>query len=123
MAKNIQYSNGRYEVTVRGEYIGKYDSLLEATIARDKAREKIPKKVYERKTVRIAGFTDRLNEAVYKSNMDMSEIAKRSQISRQALQQYRIYGVTPKCDALARLAITLNVSTDWLLGLVEQKPC
>ena len=107
MAKNIQYSRGRYEVTVCGEYIGKYDSLLEATIA----------KKYERKSVRIEGFNDRLNEAVYKSKLDMSEIAKRSHISRTALQKYRYYGVTPKCDILARLAITLNVSTDWLLGL------
>ena len=121
MAKNIQYSRGRYEVTGCGEYIGKYDSLLEATIARDKARGLRPKKTYERKIVRIEGFNDRLNEAVYKSNLDMSEIAKRSQISRTALQKYRYYGVTPKCDILARLAITLNVSTDWLLGLSKEK--
>ena len=74
-----------------------------------------------RKTLRIEGFADRLNEAIYASGLDTVEVEKRAQVAHSQMWSYRERGVIPKCDVLARLAITLNVSTDWLLGIAKNR--
>ena len=69
----------------------------------------------------IAGLNDKLNDAIYESNLDLSEICKRANISRNMLWQYRFYAVTPSPLVLARLAVVLNISTDYLLGISDKK--
>lgn len=73
-----------------------------------------------RKTVRIRGFADRLNRAIWNSGLDTREIERRANVSHGCMWSYRERGVTPKCDVLVRLAVTLNVSTDYLLGLKKE---
>lgn len=91
--------------------------MLEAVIARDKYKREHP---YDKRREVIFGFSDRLNEAIWKSDMDLSEICVRSKVSRSCLWSYRYTGIQPPAWALARLAVTLGVSTDWLLG-IERK--
>ena len=65
----------------------------------------------------IYGLNDRLNEAIKKSGMNLSEISKKANITRHMLWQYRNYGITPSVAVLARLAVALDVSMDWLVGI------
>ena len=109
--------SGRYQCRVNGKHIGMFDSVLEAVIARDKYKREHP---YDKRRIVIFGFADRLNEAIWKSDLDLVEICRRSKISRSALWGYRYTGIQPPAWALARLATTLNVSSDYLLG-IERK--
>lgn len=70
-----------------------------------------------KKTVRIRGFSDRLNRAIWSSNLDTREIERRANVTHSCMWSYRERGVIPKCDVLVRLALTLHVSTDYLLGI------
>lgn len=120
--KGIQKTKqGRYAVFDSKWYVGTYDSMTEAVIAKDKSRIKrlgITDGVEERNKIKRLGcFQTRLNEAILKSNLDMREISRRSGISLASLYNYRDDGVQPKIYALAKLAIVLNVSSDWLLGI------
>ena len=69
-----------------------------------------------RRTVNLEGFTERFNRAIWESNKDISLISRQTNISRSVLWSYQ-NGVMPKIDNLARLAIVLNVSADYLLGI------
>ena len=110
--------SGRYQCRYNGKHLGMYDSVLEAVVARDKYKSEHP---YDKRRLVIYGFSDRLNEAIWKSNLDLSEICRRSKVSRSCLWSYRYTGIQPPAWALARLAVALNVSTDWLLGLREKE--
>lgn len=67
----------------------------------------------------IQGLTERLEQAIIDSGMNLSELCRRAKISRHMLWQYRYYAVTPSAFVIARLAVTLGVTTDWLLGIGE----
>lgn len=67
----------------------------------------------------VDGLRDRLEDAIWKSGMDLTEISRKSGISRTLIWSYRFDNKQPSCYSLARLARTLNVSTDWLLGLTK----
>ena len=69
----------------------------------------------------IYGFTDRLEEAIRESGLNASEICRRAECSRHMLWQWRNYGYVPRLKSLMRLAIVLNVSIDWLVGLKNEK--
>lgn len=69
----------------------------------------------------VNGLTDKLNQAIYESGLDLSEICKRANISRHMLWQYRFYSVTPNALILAKLAVVLNISVDYLLGISNHK--
>ena len=73
------------------------------------------------KTLHIEGFADRLNEAIWDTGLDTREIERRAMVAHNNMWSYRERGVTPKCDVLIRLAITLDVSVDWLLGISKVK--
>ena len=66
---------------------------------------------------RIDGFTERLEKAIFDSGKDLNQIAKESGVHRSNIWFYRFDHKMPSCYSLMRLATTLNVSTDWLLGL------
>lgn len=74
-----------------------------------------------REANRIYGFTEKLEKAINDSNLTLTEICERSRISRHMLWEYRYYAIIPSCLVLARLATTLNVSTDYLLGISRMK--
>lgn len=111
--RNIELRNGKYIVYFNGKYCGMYDTLDEAKSERDsrKAAHKGGKR-----TAYLQGFTERFNQAIWDSNKDISMISKQSRVSRSVIWSYQ-NGVLPKCDNLAKLAVVLNVSADYLLGI------
>lgn len=72
------------------------------------------------RTCVIDGFSERLQQATFDSGLTNTEICKRARIDRNSLFNY-ISGFMPVSDKLARLAVVLNVSTDYLLGLSDEK--
>ena len=111
--KNIEKIGNRYLLYMYDKYCGCYSSLESAQNAREQFKKTHKK---ERRVASIEGFTDRFNQAIWDSNKDLSLISRQSQVSRGAIWSYQ-NGAIPKADNLARLAIVLNVSTDYLLGV------
>ena len=117
----IKRKDGKYYSRYSSTYLGVYDSVLEAVMARDREknrRQKLPKS--ERKQIHIEGFAERLNEAIWASDMDVSEICRRTGISRSCMWSYRYTATMPPSGNLAKIAVVLDVSADWLLGIERQ---
>lgn len=74
-----------------------------------------------RKTQRILDLNQKIEDAIWESGLDLNDICKRAGISRSMLWEYRFNAITPSAKALAGLAIALNVSTDYLLGISRKK--
>ena len=68
---------------------------------------------------KVNGLNMRLKQAVADSNLSMADISRRSGVSRSCIWSYLIAGNNPSVYTLARLAVVLHVSTDWLLGVTE----
>lgn len=113
--RNIEKRGNRYLIYMCDKYCGCYSSLESAQEAREQLEEGYKT---GRRTVNIEGFTDRFNKAIWESDMDLSLISKQSRVARKTIWSYQ-HGAIPKADNLARLAVVLHVSTDWLLGLRE----
>ena len=113
--KNIEIRNNKYVLYMYDGYKGTYNTLEEARKQRESIRC-THEKINKRRVASLEGFTERLNQAIWDSDKDITLICKQSQISRTNLYDYR-NGILPKIDNLARLALTLNVSADWLLGI------
>lgn len=113
-------SKYRYIVRIKNKHVGVYSSLTEACIERDKLRSMME---FNHKTSYklVHGFTWRLEQAIWGCGMDLSEISRRSGVSRSLIWSYRFEGIMPNGYNLARLAGTMNVSSDWLLGLSKQR--
>ena len=111
--RNIEERNGKYIVYFNGKYCGMYDTIEKARAERDSRRMTHKG---GRRTAYLEGFTERFNQAIWDSNKDISLISKQSRVSRSVIWSYQ-NGVLPKCDNLAKLAVVLNVSTDYLLGI------
>lgn len=69
----------------------------------------------------VQGLHEKLEDAICKSPLTLTEICLRSKISRRMLYEYRYCGITPSALVLARLAVTLNISTDYLLGISNRR--
>ena len=69
----------------------------------------------------VQELNTKLEEAIQNSPLNLSQICERARISRHMLWQYRYEMITPSALVLARLALTLNVSTDYLLGISKKK--
>ena len=65
----------------------------------------------------VKGFGERLQQAIWDSDMDISEICRRSGVSRTMLYHYRYHMTQPTAWAVAALAKTLRVTSDKLLGI------
>ena len=111
--RNIEERNGKYIVYFNGKYCGMYDTIEEAREERDSRKVA---HIGSRRTAYLEGFTERFNQAIWDSKMDISMISKQSRVSRSVIWSYQ-NGVLPKCDNLAKLAVVLNVSADYLLGI------
>ena len=105
-----------YIVRIKNKHVGVYSSLTEACIARDRERARM--EFNHRTSYKlIEGFNERFEQALFSCGMDLSEISRKSGVSRSIIWSYRFNGIMPNSYNLARLADTMKVSTDWLLGL------
>ena len=118
--RNISLLRGKYyQVHVRGRYLGTYPTLEDARSARDVFWAGEDK--YKSHIARIDGLQDRFNQAVTDSGLSIADISKQTHICTGNLCRYFNEGLVPKVDNLAKLAVCLNVSTDWLLGLENRR--
>lgn len=61
------------------------------------------------------GVEVRIRSARRRANLSQAELAERMGLHRSAVSQWELVdGTMPSLDNLARLAITLNVSFEWL---------
>ena len=70
---------------------------------------------------KVDGFDRRLKNAIAKSNLSVTDVQRKSGVSRSTIWGYIFDGVNPSIYTLKRLAITLNVSADYLLGIEGEK--
>lgn len=63
---------------------------------------------------------DRLVKAREAAKMSKAELADKSKLSLSAIQGYEADRRKPNADQLAKLAEALDVSADYLLGLVSE---
>ena len=70
---------------------------------------------------RIGGFSERLEEAIFAKDMDLTLLAKRIGVARSNLYGWLHYDTTPESYWVMKLSLELNVSADWLLGISEKK--
>lgn len=109
----IKKRNGKYVLYYRNKYMGTYEAEEEAEEQRKsliEIREPVDLTYY------LPLFWDRLNEAIGKKNLSITDICKQARINRSSLDHYK-NGQVPSVKTLISLALVLNVSTDWLLGL------
>ena len=64
-------------------------------------------------------FRTRLIEVLKESNINQSELAKKLNIERQGITNYKNGNSIPSLDTFKKLCILLNTSADYLLGLEE----
>lgn len=69
-----------------------------------------------RTSYRVDGFEKRLKTAIANSNLSVTDVQRKSGVSRSNMWAY-FNGVNPSIYTLMRLSKTLNVSADYLLGL------
>lgn len=104
-----------YTLYYRGKCMGTYDTLEEAEKQRASLKEiRDPVDL----TYYLPKFYDRLNIAIGKKGLSITDICKQARINRSSLDHYK-NGQVPSVKTLISLALVLNVSTDWLLGLRE----
>lgn len=65
----------------------------------------------------VYGFDSRLEKAIFDSGLEIGVICKQSGISRSLVWAYLYRGTTPSANNIVKLALTLKVSTDYLLGI------
>ena len=66
-------------------------------------------------------FPTRLREAMDAAGMNQNKLAKAIRVRRQTISNYTLGQSAPDCEMLAKIAIALNVSTDYLVGLTDIK--
>jgi transcriptional regulator with XRE-family HTH domain len=71
----------------------------------------------------VTSFRDRLQEAMDQVGINQSGLARAIGVDRSTLSQLlsRSADRLPRADTVASMAMALQVSTDWLLGLAEEK--
>ncbi len=63
---------------------------------------------------------DRLKQRRQFKGFSQSDLARRLDVSAQQITRWETGANDPAADAVARMARTLECTTDWLLGLVDQ---
>lgn len=109
----IKERNGKYLLFFKGKYKGTYKTYDDAEQVRLSMIE-----TYEPVdvTVYIPLFAERLNLAIGMRNRSVVDICKQAGIHPSSISHY-LNGNSPNAKALIGLALTLDVSTDWLLGI------
>ncbi|MGM9613978.1 MAG: helix-turn-helix domain-containing protein [Oscillospiraceae bacterium] len=62
-------------------------------------------------------LSQRIREARIANHMSQVELAKKLGVSKQSLSNWENDNIQPSVEMLTRMAVQLNVSTDYLLGL------
>lgn len=70
---------------------------------------------------KVDGFDRRLKTAIANSNLSVTDVQRKSGVSRSNMWGYMFDGVSPSAYTVMRLAIALNVSADYLLGIEGRK--
>lgn len=109
----VKQKGNRFYLYHKGKCYGSYDTYEEAEEDRRLFTETYERPDY---TVYVPVFLDRLNMAIGESGLSLTEICRRAKIDRTNITYY-MHGRLPSAKSLIGLALTLNVSTDWLLGL------
>lgn len=69
-------------------------------------------------------FNERLKELREEHNLTQTKLANELLIDQRSLSFYEIGKYEPNIDTIKRMAIFFNVSSDYLLGLTDEKtPC
>jgi repressor LexA len=66
-------------------------------------------------------FNERLKELREEHNLTQTKLANELLIDQRSLSFYEIGKYEPNIDTLKRMSIFFNVSTDYLLGLTNEK--
>lgn len=66
-------------------------------------------------------FNERLKELREEYNLTQTKLANELLIDQRSLSFYEIGKYEPNIDTLKRMAIFFNVSSDYLLGLTDEK--
>lgn len=69
----------------------------------------------------IYGFSERLEDALTDKNVSRSELARKINVRPASVNNYIDGTTTPNATNLAKICKVLNVSSDWLLGLTNNK--
>lgn len=113
-------SDGKFCARYSTKYLGCYDNVLDAVMARENYMRNLPTENNRGRRIKLEGFTERLNQAINKSGMDVSVIGRKTGISRGMLYKYQYEMAMPTVGSLAKLSMVLNVSSDWLLGIEKR---
>lgn len=65
-------------------------------------------------------FTKKFNEVLSQSNKTQTKLAKEIGISKQCITDFKSGKSYPSIETLRLIAIALEVSTDYLLGLEDE---
>ena len=65
----------------------------------------------------VYGFGERLGRVITEKGLTDREVSRRIGLADTAVCNYINYGRMPSCLSLKRLAMLLDVSTDYLLGV------
>ena len=80
------------------------------------------KDVYEKDNKNYDSYpAKRIRELLQENKVTQIELSKATGTSRQAISQYADGTIIPNCDKLKAIANYFDVSTDYLLGLVNSK--
>lgn len=66
-------------------------------------------------------FNERLKELREELNLTQTKLANELLIDQRSLSFYEIGKYEPNIDTLKRMSIFFNVSSDYLLGLTDEK--
>ncbi len=66
-------------------------------------------------------FNERLRELREDNNLTQTNLAKELFIDQRSLSFYEIGKYEPNLDTLKRMSLFFNVSTDYILGLTDEK--
>ena len=69
----------------------------------------------------MSKISERLNEALNDKNITKAELARRANITRQALNSYLVERTRPSHEVIVSLANVLGVNPAWLDGYEEPK--
>ena len=63
----------------------------------------------------LAGFSERLNDAIRDSGISKKNLAKKVKISKNTLNNYANGYQVPNATILAKICTELKITSDWLL--------
>ncbi len=66
-------------------------------------------------------FAERLRIALHRRKMTQVQLGEKTNISSKSISKYINEQASPPIGALHRMADTLNVSADWLMGRTEEE--